>query len=713
VAVQLILNTGSSELTETGWGKTLSARQFEVDGALDKDLWREPITGALMLRPAPLAAEWRESGAFEGYKLDTAAFHLKPDFWETIYTKEGPADPFLSTIYPAGLSVDLVDLGTAVDLEGLTTSYGGNLVWALQTKTGLAVNQGVYLELRNFGFDFEKVSNYFALMLGQFALRLQTDGVAVLHKYDGSGWIPLQAMRFAGQSEQHGASMSLLVLPILGNRLHFYFSTGRAINAAFDHQRVPGPKDNYYSYRLPVEDEAWDDATGVWRVTDEAPLRVAIAPGRRYFMQIGRVVYASGAKTAKLRHDDIGVPRSEGPELTLHMYLPGDSQFDYEVLDYSTGELFVAGEDTLPQAQVSLETSSNQAWSPELHAVTLDISPTISTVERDPVDVSEDVLTLHVRLHNEPGPQELEAEVRDPGDYSALREQAGTPCELSLGGVKLFEGEMVSFRAQEAPGPPVLRLRFRDGWHRLECVRLGSEISYDGRKHTDVDPDAIPVSPAVNDWRFAPKPADAPADVLRLLVEEFSGWRLRHDAGTWRYGPAPTSTTPARHVYLSTADYRASGFAETDRVRAYDFQLHLLPPEFNALYVYGADGTGGEVRRLMTIEYNTSSISDSESEDYVGRVLERHRSVSWAPTLATCSRVSRLLMDEHGRARRVCTFAAEWKPGFGPDAIFEVFDEGPASLGVFRIDEVEIEVRRDLPHLYVGRYVATRVAPAS
>ncbi len=747
MSLQLNLNINGYDLIEAGWGKTLSAQQFVVDGPLDKDLWREPLTGALMLRPAPFSAEWRESLSFEASKLDATDFHLQSPYWETILTKGGDSDPFLSTVYAAGSTTSGIEYSTGIDIAGLKTSYGDSLVWALQSKTNSELNQGLYAEVRNFGYNFEKVSNYLAIMFGQYAIRLQTDGIAILYKYKpaANSWTFLKEMRFAGQSEQHGTSLSLLILPVLGNRLHFYFSTGRAVNAAYDNQRSPGPRDSYYSYRMPIEEETWDNSAKVWRVVDQSPIRVAVAPGRRYLMQMGRVVFPTDAKSATLGHDDLGLPRSNDPSATLYGYAPGNSSVDSTILDKTTGVEFLSGTDTKPQPRVTLQAASNGIWSPEVHGVALDFPELIFAISRSQMNASVDVLRVRLRLHNELEPQEMEVYLRDPiGAYSSLRELASVPSKLALAGGIVFQGDSVRVESLDAPGPPVVRLRFRDGWERLEQLQFGPEINYDGMLHTDVirrvlnragfpdgfisisdddvqlpgggqstgDPNSIPLSPAANDWRFAPKPRDTPAEIARLVAKQFSGWRLRHDGGVWRYQPKPGSTTPSKYVYLTTGGYNGSGHSAADRIRAFDYRQHKFPPDFNTLYVYCADATGGEVRRVTTIEQNEPSITDSGSDDYVGRVSESHISVSWAPTLGACSRVSRLLMEESGHARRVVVFTGEWKPGFVPDTIAELFGTNNESLGIFLLEEVEIWITRDWDELYEATYVASRlVAP--
>lgn len=716
--IQLLLDTAATRLTETGWGKTLSARQFVVDGEMDSALWREPITGALMLRPAPLSAEWRESEDFESYKPAATAFHRQAAFWETIYTKSAGKDPFLSTLYPAGADPADIALPISVDLDGLKTDHGEELVWALQSKASAKANQGFYLETRHFGFDFEKASNYLVVAFGQYALRLQTDGMAILFKYESNSWTQRKEMRFCGQSEQHGNSLSLLVLPILGNRLHFYFSTGRAVNAAFDHERTPGPSDEYHSYRLPLSEEHWDQDAGLWRVTDEGPLRVALSPGRRYFLQLAGVVFAEGEKTAVLGHDDIHIPRTNAPTVTLHGYMPGDSSATATVLDRSTGLIFDPGTDTLPQPSVTLAASSNRVWSPELHAVTLDLSPKTAIASPVSTDVGADVLRLRVRLSNTLAAQSLDVVLRDP----FVEYAPGLTCSLTLAGQTVFGGSAVESLVDGSAGTG--RLRFRDGWERLEAIRLGPEIAYDGLEHTEVVrrllrragfPDTaieisedegrlpggggvIPVSPAANDWRFAPKSGDTPAGILRLLAREFSGWGLRDDGGVWRYQPRPMAAEATRFVYVKSADYNTSMVNAADRIRAFRIAEATAAPEFNAITVYGMDASGGEPRRVQAFEQNAQSIGE------LGWVEERHRTAGWAPTVGSCARVARNLLTERGRTRHVLRFDGEWKPGFLPDAIVEVQD-----MGVFRLDEVEIVVARDRDELYVARYMATKV----
>jgi len=696
--IELLFGGDHDDLVESGWGKTLSARQFVTEQPLDPGLWREPITGALMLRPAPMGAAWRESDAYEDEKMVAFAFHRQAAFWETIYTKPDSADPFLSTVYPAGLSASEIALETSFDVSDLATPDGEDIVVALQSVENLIANQGLYLECRHFGFDFEKASNYLILAFGQYGLRLQTDGIAALFKQTEDGWTALQEMRFCGQSEQHGHSMSLLILPVLGNRLHFYFSTGRAVNAAYDSQRTPGPHDSYHAYRLPADMEVFDSDAGIWRVIDEGPLRVVVSPGRRYFLQLARVTFPAGSLVALTGHDDIVYPRTEAPSVKLHGYLPDDAVVSATVLDHNTGITFLPGTDIKPQPSVTLTRSGNAVWSPEVHAVTLDFPALVESVDGDTEDLSGDVVRLRVSLSARLDREELEADVR--GTVSA---DPGALCSLSLSGQLVFQGELTA--ATEHQG--VWRLRIADGWRRLESMHIGSEISFDGMLHTDVvqrvleragfttieianDDAPLPVSLSANDWRFAPKPSDSPADVLRMICDQFSGWTLRHDAGTWRYGPRATATT--KYVYLSTSSYAASGHAASDKIRAFDVRFRSVPAEFTMVSVVGADASAAEVRRVMAVE---------RSE---GPLAEEQRGVGWTPTPEACARVARLMMRDGGHSARFADFDGEWKTGFLPGVVLEIEGEG-----VFRVEDVEILVDHDAEHLYRARYVAREI----
>ncbi|GMV37382.1 MAG: hypothetical protein AMXMBFR61_18900 [Fimbriimonadales bacterium] len=721
MSIELLLNTTERELRDPGWGKTLSALQIVHREPLDEGLWREPITGAVMLRPSPLLPEWKEGDTYEGDKLTVEDFHRREMFWETVYTRGGLEDPFLSLGYPAGSMPGDVELDTGLGMGGLVEGYGAGLVWALHSKENLTLNQGVYLEARHLGYTYDRAADYLALVFGQYALKLRTDGTALLLRYmqRENEWSRLHAMRFAGPSEQHGEGLSVLVLPVLGNRLHFYFSSLRAVDASTDSERLPAPRSSYHAYRLPRSEEQWDSVTRVWRVVDEGPIRVAVSPGRRYFLQIGKVRFAAGQRSVYLGHDDLGAPLAKPPKITLHGYLPGDAEMEGLVLDADTGGVFSVGDSTKPQPRVLLSGAVSGPWSPELHAVTVQFAPRIASVPRETLDVSSDVMTVRLRLSDDMQPQTLLATLRD---WAALPLHAGIPCRVSLGGTSLFRGNVDSVTSRAGVPGQTVTLRARDGWSRLESVQAVPSPAFDGWVHTEVvryllgragvaddemdiaegdaslpgggqtdeEPDAIPLSPSVNDWRFCPKPGDTVADMLRLIGTQFSGWTLRHDAGVWRYRPRPQGQEPDLWVFARTADYVESSEPDEHKLRALTLHRVVVPPEFNVLYVYGADGSR-DAHRVMTYERNLASIQLPGSEDYLGRAVEAHHTVSWATTAEACARVSRLLMNEKGRSRHLCTFTCEWRAAVLPGAVASVVGVNGEALGEYRLTDVQIE----------------------
>lgn len=740
MGIELLLNTTENELRDPGWGKTLSALQIVHREPLAGRLWREPVTGAVMLRPSPLLPEWREGDTYEGDKVTADDFHRRELFWETVYTREGPSDPFLSLGYPAGSMPEEVELDTGLGMGGLLEGYGSGLVWALHSKENFALNQGLYLEARHLGFTYDRAADYLAVAFGQYALKLRTDGTALLLRYQQgeNEWSLLQAMRFAGPAEQHGEGLSVLVLPVLGNRLHFYFSSLRFVDVSAESQRLPSPRSSHYAYRLPRSQEHWDSSARVWRVVDEGPVRVAVSPGRRYFLQVGKVRFATGQHTVYLGPDDLGAPLAKQPAITLHGYLPGDAHMEGLVLDADTGGVFSVGESTKPQPRILLTGATSGPWSPELHAVTLAFAPRLATVERQAVDVGGEVLSASLRLSDDLRAQTLQVTARDPdGDHWGLPLRAGLPCRLSLAGTALFYGAVVSVASRPGLFGSTVTLLSRDGWNRLESVQAAPSPAFDGWVHTDAvryllgragvaddemditegdgtlpgggqrddEPDAIPLSPSVNDWRFCAKPGDTVADMLRLIATQFSGWTLRHDAGTWRYRPRPQGQEPELTLFARTADYVASSEPDERKLRALTLRLIAEPPEFNVLYVYGADGSR-DAQRVMTYERNLASIQNPDSQDYLGRAIEAHRTASWATTVEACARVSRLLMSEKGRSRAECEFVCEWRSAVLPGALVSVIGVDGEELGEYRLTDVRIETGGRLGSRVLARCTA-------
>ncbi len=155
-------------------------------------------------------------------------------------------------------------------------------------------------------------------------------------------------------------------------------------------------------------------------------------------------------------------------------------------------------------------------------------------------------------------------------------------------------------------------------------------------------------------------------------------------------------------------DERAQpGASEPDerKLRALTLRLIAEPPEFNVLYVYGADGSR-DAQRVMTYERNLASIQNPDSQDYLGRAIEAHRTASWATTVEACARVSRLLMSEKGRSRAECEFVCEWRSAVLPGALVSVIGVDGEELGEYRLTDVRIETGGRLGSRVLARCTA-------
>lgn len=184
------------------------------------------------------------------------------------------------------------------------------------------------------------------------------------------------------------------------------------------------------------------------------------------------------------------------------------------------------------------------------------------------------------------------------------------------------------------------------------------------------------------------------------------------------------------NVTISAKFYFAfpTGYSKSDVERysaaipeliAEEYEPEVLEPEFNYLYVDAATSTGKDATCERVTHVNVASITDPNSADYLARVKLGYvpPELSGANSLEEALRVAQLLERYAMHTLEVVSFKGEWRPKLRPyDFVelygidFSVTPKKLTKLGVFRIEEMNVELNSEFEFARKANYIVKRVA---
>lgn len=784
--IQVRLNVPRHELLAQGWEVErlggafkfceVGADKFESCKPPD-DFWQEPNTGALLLRPSYLSADYDESEFYQGYRILSSNMEKA-----RIYAGGGPVVKEL----PSGALVTLRNdpylwqpLTAAVAAtQALLDQYSGKLVWTMRTHDPLAPNEGWAAEIQPYGVHTDRAGIYLGFHFGHiFFLAIHMNGTAVLWENTGTQddpkWIDRALFTFRQGGVDHTLPFQVGVVPFGFDKISFTFSnTPQAappgIYLAHFMAGAGNPSVSYlYEGRRYKEDE-FDSVSNQWIKTKSAKLHVAMRLSKhQYLLRLSRIRYPQSAVCRlgpellkELRTDTDPVVEMKGFE---GMALPGQTPADVSWITIGkNGYEFDNEIDTEAAIELTLTSSGDRMYTPEVWRYSMGIPPLSFTPDWTPIDISPNWTVIRFQRTVVFDVSVCEIKYERQADFPKLFKLNGT-VEVKVGDDVVFEGYVE--RSQPVlEGPQAIivnQLECRDLWVRLNETPVDEFASLDGKPVLDTikkilayagfteeedievsDPDDILAemvfgsSNEQSDLKQFDTDATA-GEALRWILDQYqSKLRVRRVGGKWKIYLAPVyefdpedpdpEKLPTKRLILHSSLFTLVDDAfptDAERWENHEYkclsnpEFTVLHQDFNSLEVRAVGGYrditgGGNVTSgIVTTIYDKDSYEDPDYIDFVGRVIPKHEGPQniTATSQEELNGIARNKWDGRSFARRPLEVRGEWQPEIDADDFFWVIGIDDAgnrvSYGAYRIQTADIEIRQDhdVSGLPIGR----------
>lgn len=594
----------------------ISAGGDELQEFPNNDVWIDPITKTLMLRPAPLRSSWYTSNSGDYAKLGLADFGLSGSVWE-VRQSQHAAGPWLaikdSTTNAAAIS---------------TSSY--------------AKNRGFWVSWFSYGAGdvFEQFRcgwNTSASLSGGVGVSVYSNGTVLVYR-DGEivGQGKLSGNAVAGVKANQ--VLEMMVLPMRQRELLVY-----------------GNGDGFVT----VFEDIDEDETAP-EITPAAKFWFEVVTGATQ-VQVAPLVFPSSGDASSVKMSLLEPP-AVGEALESY---GNDSWFtspaNYKIYGhpgYSSGSQTASmsltewdGSSFTPDGtsdKVRLKTSlstSNTGFTPFIYGGQMGYSGAVAdTDDSEMFDATDSVMEASFTVPDSADGVTASLRIRNPvalgADIAGLTTGCNRPILITLDEKTIIDG------IGEAPGWSVTAneetdrffINLRDRWEALESYTFRDRVPLDGSSldvvlkflarragfessdclvtSTSFD---LPFQPSkiCGEWGTMIEPGDSAADWIHRLINTY--------APNWFYGIRPTltgtqfyaldetdlGTTPAATLYGTVADAELAGLTGDDAklavYRALD--MAVIEPLANDVRVTGANPRTG--RPIMAHKTDASSSDPS------------------------------------------------------------------------------------------------------
>lgn len=345
------------------------------------------------------------------------------------------------------------------------------------------------------------------------------------------------------------------------------------------------------------------------------------------------------------------------------------------------GVAFEDGAEKTPyRVKAELTAGPSQLSSPQvLYAdVELDlVTETEQTVEQE---VVAKVQRFSERRSLEDGTRELTLHFV-PGQLTEQRWLLNRRGKLLVGS----EGA-ATLRSQFYTGDPNYKVDASTGYleyakaktrvERLKQVMISDVKCWDGKKHTEAvewalkycglsaadynltaDTRTLPQSTEDEDPLYRYKDGTTAYEMIRHIIETFSGWRLYERGGIIQYAPAPTSYEVTGLPVFGT---NSQDFALNRRITEWSWEIDTSQ-FYNQIWVIGEDDSNGDL--LVEFWQDVDSMwrptsmptGPATNLGYKSLLIQIDPALN---TQAAAERYLRFLRDRHGKPRLVATMKA-------------------------------------------------------
>lgn len=779
--VQVLLNYPRTELKRTGVSKHRPASamvpgKFQDDadpakkafvrGALPYDVWREPHSGVLMLRPTPMAPNfWEDAGNTPNRMLGSAW-----RFGSNTYVEDSATGSLMTARVTPTTAFSPVTLADAV-IDAMLAYLDSVVVWVAEQVGLLAENEGFSVWVYPMGIDTDRASEYMAIGFGgRYTLVIQMNGVARLWSKNAAGDDMLERteFRFADGGVDHTKPYQLTVVP-WGFGITFMFSQNQAMGGGSLQRSIAGSggaalANYFYEPAKYGESLDWNSDKLHYVKTKTAKLAIGLRSiGFNYKSAWSRVRYPASA-TIKVMAERLDAVRDYAdPALTYVGFVPkvaptapctitpsalanDDAAFDKATDDQLVVKLVLASGNSPTLGRI---------YSPELWGYNVEIPAQTHTPGWTPIDVSAD--WSMIRIQRTAASEVSRCEIRldsRAGDYDRLLRYGG-PVRVNLNSVPVFDGYCLE-RTPTLDGHSAIALdqmECRDMWTRLDERLVGEYKPLDKAKVVDVVTDLIKrtgflpteievVDPSgglaalafggfvdAGDQLFLNQDARV-GDVLREILGGFNTVpiRLRWVNGKWKLYAAPQYTQQSSVKKLLLRSAYQTGAGDAARWAANEFyclssaEFTVRESGFNGLIARASSGTGPDAEGIQGIidwaRGDPKSVNDPSSPEFIGRMkveVMNPQDLADCRTQGDVNRKARARWDQRRHGRHLLEVLGEWNETIDCDDFFWLIGSNQSrsrvSYGVWRIEALDAQIELD-PASGADRRWSTRASYA-
>lgn len=633
-------------------------------------LYRDPLTGVVMLRPTVFGPDW-----YQGLQALTQwRTTSTPGYWNEV-KRTGDGALLMSLQWPSDKTnasvASLIDLDTKIAKIVLEVTSTDTLIWSAESNFHLEGDESFAIHYRGLCDDLIRKHNLFAVQWDQYFLHMSGTGKLRLYKYadrtklaDAPTLIYERSLGMSGEMLHRDGYMVLIPMPGLGILVQHYLQSPDTSlvqsNTAFSAGR---------GLLLPVD--AYADKDGIQHVYERTPVRLALNPYHQHLVGLARVTFESSGTFIDGLMEVTGYKPSELPtaqavpleglKQTISVsYRKADDTADWEVGD-AQGRF------------KAVLTTDDTKYTPFLYGYVVGFPSVEAVRNTTPIVLGrkrgtgkQDSLQYLEWSEDEYARYEGKATLliettagrwlAERGDSTFVLEYSsdGTTWAALFGGLAKqwvltpvitnngfhYEAEVVLCDIWE---------RFRE-WAlmfagKFDALDIGTAINLILRAvglpaftpPAEMTAKKLPPIRVANAWRFQPREGDKGDEMIRNMLLFMRGqgveWRMPYnwDTALFSAEQKPRDTTNYWQAVPAYNDPRATAaglpaVSEASRVFRYGegTKLRPHPPEFNTFQVEGLTGPtpGPDTYRILSDPVkNIPSFNDPTSPDYLGRIV--------------------------------------------------------------------------------------------
>jgi hypothetical protein len=583
---------------------SVSASGKDLNNLPNDDVWVDPITETLMIRPSFLKAGWYTSNSGDYAKLGMSAFGLSSTDWEE-RSGQHSAGPWIAR-------KDSETNGTAITSSSYAKNRGFSISW-------FSYGSGdVFLQLRCGWHTSATIS-------GGVGLEVYSDGAVLVYK----GGVLVDSGKISGANSattKTNQVMEIMLLPFRHREL-LVFGNEDGFSVLFEDI----DEDDADPTITPAA-KWWFEIVDGGTQVQTAPLVFSTSTKYAYSQKLSFLEPPFTGETAEsFTNDSTWLTTPAAYKIYGHPgFGSGTQTASSSLVQWDLTAFTPNGGRDQVRVKTAL-TSSNSGYSPFIYGASMGYAGTYADTDDSEIyDATSETTQISLTVPDSADGVRAEIEVRDPAALEAhingIVSVCSRPIELKLGSVQILDGIGSSPHYNDDYNPLTERLTIEvcDLWRAMELYIFREPIPLDGVLLTDAlkfmgrmagitnysvttSTFEIPFQPSgkSGEWGTMIEPGDSAGDWFHRLIETY--------AGNWVYGVRPTlssaelfalsptdiGTTAAKTLYRTSADAVTAGFTGTDTHRnVYNaLQIAVLEPVANDISVTGVNPRTGRPMR--------------------------------------------------------------------------------------------------------------------